>query len=73
MANTNNQPGESTLKNNQTGRQQQDDDPRQAKESGEPQVEGRMHGRPADEKSDTPTSDQGGDSKDWESGRHQAT
>ena len=63
-----NQPGESTLRNNQAG-QQQDDDPRQAKESGEPQVEGRTQGRPVDEKSD---SGKAGDSKDWESGRHQA-
>ena len=72
MPNQNNQPGESTLKNNQAG-QQQDDDPRQAKEAGEPQVEGRVRGRPADEKDGSATSDRPGDSKDWESGRHQAT
>ena len=71
MPDQNNQPGESTLKNNPSGRQQgQSDDPRQAKESGDAQAEGRQGGRPLEE--ETGTGKSGGDSKDWESGRHQA-
>ena len=71
MTTPNNHPGQSGLKNNQAG-QDQSDDPRQAKEAGDPQAEGRLQGRPIDEKSDTGTDAPSGDSKDWESGRHQA-
>lgn len=58
----------------------QSDDPRQAAESGEPQVAGRTHGRVVDE--NTQAGDAGGNppeaqgeekrnpSQDWESGRH---
>lgn len=70
MPEQNSQPGESTLKNTQADPQGQSDDPRQAKEAGDPQAEGRRGGRPIDEPSDT---DKAGDSQDWESGRHQAT
>jgi hypothetical protein len=58
--------------------QGQSDDPRQAIESGEPEVEGRTRGRVVDENTGetegTSTSTQGkaGDSKDWESGRQQS-
>ena len=66
------QPGESTLKNTQGNPPGQSDDPRQAKESGDPQAEARLGGRPIDEQTNAGKSDGGGDSKDWESGRHQA-
>ena len=70
MPDQQNQPGESTLKNNQANQHGQSDDPRQAKEAGDPQAESRQGGRPIDEQTNTGKS--GGDSKDWESGRHQA-
>ena len=63
---------------NQAG-QSQNDDPRQATESGEPQAEGRQRGRTVDEKSrdvqGTSTSERGkpGDNQDWESGRQQSS
>ena len=42
---------ESDPKRNQAG-QDQSDDPRQSVEPGEPEIEGRMRGRDADEQSD---------------------
>ena len=69
MPDQKNQPGESTLKNTQAGQEGQSDDPRQAKEAGDPQAEGRQGGRPIEEQ---PGTGPAGDSKDWESGRHQA-
>ena len=71
MTNPNNQPGDSGLKNNQAD-QDRSDDPRQAKEAGDPRAEGRSQGRPIEEESDTGADARPGDSKDWESGRHQA-
>ena len=63
---------------NQAG-QSQKDDPRQAIESGEPQIEGRQRGRAVDDQSreveGTSPSQRGkpGDNQDWESGRQQST
>ena len=69
MPDANDQSDSSTK--NTRGPQGQSDDPRQAKESGDPQAEGRRTGgRPADE--DAGAASQPRDSKDWESGRHQA-
>jgi len=65
-------------KRNQAG-QDQSDDPRQAIESGEPEIEGRIRGRHVDEQADKlegaeePAERKPGDEQDWESGRHQAT
>jgi hypothetical protein len=70
VTNQNHEGGEPDVKRNQPTHGQPDDDPRQAKESGDPLAEGRLRGRPIDE--DTSTGKAGGDSKDWESGRHQA-
>ena len=61
---------------NQAG-QDQSDDPRRADESGEPAVAGRSHGRVIDDETHAPSgagdaASQAGDSKDWESGRHQS-
>ena len=77
MPDATNQPGESTLKQAQSAPQGQSDDPRQAKESGEPQIEGRTHGHVVDEKNDANEGAENargkvGDNEDWESGRQQA-
>ena len=63
------------IPDSERNRASEKDDPRQAIESGEPEVEGRTRGHVVDKKSIEGTSDpkgKAGDNIDWESGRQQA-